>query len=306
MVLGWILSLTVAAWACTLTGILWLARSRAERLALQGRLGAGRVGDGATDTVRGVLLALADRCRPLVPRLLDPGGRAGLAELLDRAGRPWDLEVEDLVALQAGLGLAGLVLAGAMVLSRVAGPHILPVLPLLGWLAPGWALRRLAAARQRQIARALPDFLDLLALSLGAGSALEPALAALCKHFSGPLAEEFRRYLQETALGVPRSQALSHLLARTDCPELRWLCDLLGQGLELGAPLAGALAAQARDLRAARLARAREQAGYLRPRLTLVTTCLVTPGVLLFLLGLIVLNIWYHPETLGLGPLVGP
>ncbi|MFO7173712.1 MAG: type II secretion system F family protein [Bacillota bacterium] len=306
MVLGWILSLAVAAWACALAGMACLARSHRERLALQERLGAGRAADPGADAVRGVLLTLADRCRPLVPRLLDPAGREGLAALLERAGRPWGLEVEDLVALQAGLGLAGLALAGLMVVGGVAGPHLLPALPLLGWLAPGWVLGRAAAARQRQMARALPDFLDLLAVSLGAGCALDPALDALCRHFSGPLAEEFRRYLQETALGVPRGQALSHLLARTDCPELRWLCDLLGQGLELGTPLAGALAAQARDLRATRLARVREEAGYLRPRLTLVTTFLVTPGVLLFLLGLIVLNIWYHPETLGLGPLVGP
>lgn len=305
MAVGLILLCAFGAWFLLILGLVFLRRTLAERAELQRRLGLKQGAAAGPRGLKGLLLGLADRCLPLVPRLVDAPGRERLGQILVRAGSPWDLDVDRFVGLRAGLGLVALTLALLLVFLGLMGPHWLAILPFLGWLGPEWAMRRVAAGRQLRIARDLPDFLDVLAVSLGAGCALDQALAAICQRFPGPLAEEFWRYLQEAALGVPRAEALANLMARNDCRELEWLAGLLTQGLELGVPLAQAMAAQAADLRSTRLARAREQAGQAGPKITLVTTFLITPAVLLFLLGLLGLNMWYHPETMGLDQIFG-
>jgi len=83
------------------------------------------------------------------------------------------------------------------------------------------------------------------------------------------------------ALGVPLDAALERSATRTPLPEIRALAAAIARAGRHGAPLAGTLAAQAREARAARRRRIEEEAARAGPKIQLVVALLLVPSVLL-------------------------
>jgi tight adherence protein C len=106
--------------------------------------------------------------------------------------------------------------------------------------------------------------------------------------------------VQRIEMGEPISAALRSIRQRTTCRELDLCVEAITQGLDLGVPIAATLSAQANALRTGRIQRAKEKAAKASPKITMLTTLLVTPGVFLLLIGMVLLNIYYHPERFGI------
>ncbi|HVT21912.1 MAG TPA: type II secretion system F family protein, partial [Mycobacteriales bacterium] len=117
-----------------------------------------------------------------------------------------------------------------------------------------------AKERQQAIARALPDALDLLSITVEAGLGLEQALVVVTDRLEGPLGDELRRMLREIELGVDRRKALEFLRSRTDVRELSGFVVALLQADELGMAIGEVLRVQAAQVRLVRRQHAREQA----------------------------------------------
>jgi tight adherence protein C len=155
---------------------------------------------------------------------------------------------------------------GGAVLGLLVHPHQVPgilsavVLAILASFVPDVLLDSKARERQNQIARALPDALDLLAITVEAGLGLEQALAVVTERLSGPLGDELRRMLREIELGVDRRQALDFLRRRTDVRELSAFVVALLQADELGMAVGEVLRVQSAQVRLVRRQYAREQA----------------------------------------------
>lgn len=153
--------------------------------------------------------------------------------------------------------------AGA-VLGLVAHPHRIPgvvaavIVGVLASFVPDVLLDAKARKRQEQIARALPDALDLLSITVEAGLGLEQALAVVADQLVGPLGDEVRRLLRETELGVDRRSALQLLRDRTDVRELSAFVVALLQADALGMAISDVLHVQAEQVRLLRRQRARE------------------------------------------------
>lgn len=253
------------------------------------------------------LLRLGGRLASPASRLAGPAVTCRYREVLTLAGEPPGLGPGLLLGMQSGLAAAGGVLGAALWLAGPGGLLLTLLLVTAGACYPWVRVYLLAVRRQEQIARELPDFLDLLAVALAAGAGLDTALSALAARLPGPLAGELRRYQGEVALGASRAEALRRLRERNRCRDLDWFVSTLAQAYALGTPLSDALAAEAGYLRKSRLARARERAAQAAPRMTLVTTLVATPGALLFFLGLLLLRIWDNPADFGLtGVFLGP
>ena len=77
------------------------------------------------------------------------------------------------------------------------------------------------------------------------------------------------------------SPSYTELCARLPLPEVRALCSAIERATRHGAPLADALAAQARDARAVRRRRIEEEAAKAGPKIQLVVALLLVPSVLL-------------------------
>ena len=266
--------------------------------ALAGTAVAGAIADVAAvrAAARPERSGVAPR-RRLLATLVRIGHRVGAppppADLRTRllaAGEPLGLSVADVAAVKAGSAVAAL-LAGAPLAAALPGrlPLLaLCALPLGGFLLPDMLLRRRARARGRAMELELPDVLDLLRVAVESGLPLERALGEVGRRDRGLLATELRATAGALALGIAREQALTDLGRRCPAPGMTPLVAALDRSGRIGAPLGGALAAQARAARATRARRLRDDAARAAPKIQLVVALLLVPSALLLVAAALV------------------
>jgi tight adherence protein C len=242
---------------------------------VEGAAGA-RPGRAARPRIVAALTALGRRLGAPAP----PGD---LRVRIEAAGSPGGVGVGDVMALKAAAALVAL-LGGAPLAAALPGR--LPIaaalaLPVAGFLAPDAVLARRARRRARVMQRELPDLLDSLRFAVAAGLSLDRALAEVARRHRGALAREWGRAAGELSVGVPRARALEGLACRCPAPGMAALVAALERADRHGAPLAGTLAAQSLDARAARAAEIREAAARAAPKIQLVIALGLVPSVLL-------------------------
>ena len=249
--------------------ILWhaVALDRAPNKQVTRNLRTG-LADGGD--LRGLVLSqspIERILRPLVQSLGQTARRvspAGMVEALERrvelAAVRWPVERVLILKFAA----AGALLVAGLVYTSVSGSStgLLSALAaaITGYLLPDVVLSRLAASRQLAITNSLPDTLDQLTICVEAGLGFDSAMARVAKSGDGPLAQEIARLLQDLRVGVPRTEALDALLARTDVPELRQFVHAVIQAETYGVPVSKVLRAQAAEQREKRRFRAEERA----------------------------------------------
>jgi len=151
--------------------------------------------------------------------------------------------------------------------------------------APARRARQHARDRRREIERALPDALDLLAGVIEAGTPLGDALAGVARHLDDPVGEELSRCAAR--LGSPTGSRRDALvgLARAGSPDLARVGYALATADELGAPIADLLREQAALQRELDRLRIRERAASASPKIALVVSLVLVPSGLLVILG---------------------
>jgi tight adherence protein C len=131
----------------------------------------------------------------------------------------------------------------------------LPITCALGYYAPNAWLSRRVSSRQRSIARALPEMMDLMVLCVEAGLSLEQAMERVARELpahSLALAEELQTVSVELAAGSSRTRALRNLAMRAGLESLDSLVSLLVQSERFGTRVSDALRAQSEHLRLSR------------------------------------------------------
>jgi tight adherence protein C len=225
---------------------------------------------------------LAGKLVPTLRAVLGARGVASLQRRIDAAGRPDGLTV-DVFLRRVGVWL--LIFTAPVVIFLVAGR---PLFAILGVVAAVFLpLGRLAGAqrvRSEAIDRDLPDFLDVLAVTVTAGVAFRPALARVSERFQGPLADEILLTLGQLGNGASLRAAFNALRERTASEPVSQFVTAFLQSEELGAPLADTLNQIAADMRRDSAQRMRRRAARAAPRVTLVTSMILVPGVLITLL----------------------
>jgi tight adherence protein C len=224
---------------------------------------------------------------------------AALATLLVLAGA-WQLLGAGAIGLRpprfllarasgaAGGGLLGLL--GAPVAPGRVSLLVLVALPLAGSLLPQALRERRARQRQRRLLVALPDALDLLAVSAGSGRGPAAGLEQLAAAASGPLAEEMRITVAELSCGVPLSAALASLRRRVPGSELATLVAAIERSRKFGSPLADQLRRQSSSLRRDGRRAVEERAARAAPKIQLVVALILVPSVLLMIAAGLIAN----------------
>lgn len=212
-----------------------------------------------------------------------------LEETLTKAGYPYQLTVNRI----HGAKIIGLICgAGFGIVCYVFGLPLSVFLfvfgPFLGYMAPIYLIRFIAKKRQQQIRLELPDFLDMMSITLQAGMSLDDALNYYVETSEGPLSEELSRLNQEIRFGVQREIAYRSLIRRTDSPELEALIQSLIQAHNLGTPIAKTFALQAQEMRRMRSEKAKEEAGKAAPKISLITGLIIAPSIMLLILSAII------------------
>lgn len=251
-----------------------------------------------------VSLAKRELSRPFADRVLGPAmSRASglargvtpqgvidhLSRRLTLAGSPRDLDVDRLLALKVLAGIAAV--AMSLLLVAVARPGFARAVVFIaasgafGFFGPDLWLANLIAHRKKAIARALPDTLDLLTISVEAGLGFDAALAKVVGNTSGPLAEEFYRMLQEIRLGTSRTDAFRNLGERTDVPELSAFVLAMLQADIFGISIGKILRVQAKEMRIKRRQRAEEVAMKAPVKVVFPLVLCIFPALLVVILG---------------------
>jgi tight adherence protein C len=156
---------------------------------------------------------------------------------------------------------------------------------LLGFMVPELWLSRKIAARQKAIVKALPDALDLLVISVGAGLGFDAALARVVAKSDNPLTRELNRVMQEMRVGRARRDALKDLVARTDVPDLSNFIAALIQAEQLGVSVTQVLTVQADQMRVLRRQRAEEQAQQAPLKMLFPMMGFIFPALCIMILG---------------------
>jgi tight adherence protein C len=163
-------------------------------------------------------------------------------------------------------------------------------MPAAGFLVPDALLEREARRRRRRLIEALPDALDLLAVSSTSGRSPAAGFAEIARMGSGPLADELRATVAGLACGQPLAEALRSLRDRVPGGELAALCASIERSRRFGSPLADQLRRQSSSLRRDQRRGVEERAARAAPKIQLVVALILVPSVLLMIAAGLIAN----------------
>jgi tight adherence protein C len=183
-------------------------------------------------------------------------------------------------------GVSALAMSLPAALLASSGPGRIGLLlaigaPFAGFVLPDFWLSRIGRARIEDARRRLPDLLDLLRVTVGAGVPPMRALKDVSACFDGVLAAECRRVAAAAAFGEPTDAALARLAERLPAAEIKSFTDALRRARRHGLPLGKTLSMQASRGRHAHSQATREHAARAGPKIQLVVALLLVPSMLL-------------------------
>lgn len=255
-----------------------------------------------------VLLAFAAARELLAARGGGPGGsrstfgvrgrsavaalKLGLPGRLARSGLESRLPLAAVLLAKLSGAAAGGIAAWAAVPAAPGRLSLLVVvgMPAAGFVVPDALLEREARRRRRRLVGALPDALDLLAVSSAAGGGPATGFVEIARAGSGPLADELRMTVAELSCGQPLPDALGSLRARVPGGEVATLCASIERSRRFGSPLADQLRRQSSALRRDQRRGVEERAARAAPKIQLVVALILVPSVLLMIAAGLIAN----------------
>ena len=120
---------------------------------------------------------------------------------------------------------------------------------ILGGLMPVVCLNIMAQKRQAEIARQLPEVLDLLCVSVQAGLSFDAALRKITDRMKGELISECKRLQEDIRMGMVRRTAMKNLAARCEVQDVSLFMTSIIQAERLGTSMSKTLKNQADNIR---------------------------------------------------------
>jgi tight adherence protein C len=263
-------------------GIRWYSQRSKPKAALPTPDAGGGGGPDVLRSARPLLRQVAGYSRHL-PLL---GLKERYAHQLERAGLRFDLGADEFLALKAGVLVVALGLGLVFYVGVMQNWLVVAVIVLLGFVLPDM---RLAAAVQKQehaFLRALPGFLDLLALSVEAGMGFDSAVLRLTEVLEpGPLIWRFQTFLRSVNVGKTRTEALREMGRKVDLPDFTSFTNVVIQATDTGASMGPVLRTASSEMLGRRFDRAEKTAAELPIKILLPLFVFVFPATFVMILG---------------------
>jgi tight adherence protein C len=144
--------------------------------------------------------------------------------------------------------------------------------------------------RRTAIERALPDFLDMLTLTIEAGLGLVPAIKRVAAGLMGPLGEELSVSMLQIELGYSQREALQNFADRVPSADVEGFVEAILLSERLGTSLARTMRVQSSLLRTRRRQRAEVQAQTAPIRIIPALVFFFLPSLLLIYLAPPIIN----------------
>jgi tight adherence protein C len=272
------------------------ARQKERSIRRASEYGRVRVPKRADETLRfhERVIAPASHRLAAIPLRLNPRTSVEvIASRLLAAGLAQRVSPATFLAIKGGTTIAGVFLG---LLVAAVGPFVsavivLPLFGIAGFKGPDLILSARIRSRRDAVRGALPDALDLLAVSVEAGLGFDGAITKLTDHMTGPLVDEFGLLLSEIRMGESRQSALKSMSDRVGAPELSAFVRAVVQADQLGISLGRILRVQAADSRLRRQSAAEEKAMKAPIKMLFPTVLFIFPAMFLVVLAPALLNI---------------
>jgi len=163
-----------------------------------------------------------------------------------------------------------------------------------GFFLPNEYVRRMAAKRQKEIARGLANALDLLVVCVESGLGLDQAILQVSKeleHAHPEISEEFGFVNLELKAGKRRVDALRNLAERTGVDDLKKLVAVLIQADRFGTGVAQSLRAHSDFMRVQARQVAEEKAAKLGVKLIFPIFFCILPSLFVVTVGPVAIKI---------------
>ncbi|MGH2387078.1 MAG: type II secretion system F family protein [Chloroflexota bacterium] len=217
---------------------------------------------------------------------------------LAQAGNPRGLNVESFYGLKGVVAVVlGVMITIIMYLNPLPGtipyPPEVPISALvwavsaivLGFFFPDLWIRDEKQRRQKRISKAMPDTIDIIAISVEAGLGFDGAVQRVASKAKDDLSLEFERYLLELRLGKSRKEALRNIIWRTGVPDLSTFITAIIQADTLGVSIANVLRIQSDQMRIRRRQRAEELAHKAPIKMLFPMALFIFPAIFVVILG---------------------
>ncbi|MCP8616137.1 type II secretion system F family protein [Salirhabdus salicampi] len=135
------------------------------------------------------------------------------------------------------------------------------------------------------IERSMPDFFDMVNISIEAGLGLDGALRRVSKQMGGPLADEFQFTIEDMALGKTRRQAFTELRERVASDFFKSVISALIQADTMGISISKVLRSQTQRIREQQRQRVKEQAMKAPVKMMIPMVLFIFPSLFIVLLG---------------------
>ena len=199
--------------------------------------------------VQPLVNSLNERFQKFAPKEI----KAQLEDKIFRAGKTGVWSVQRLVTIWVlsiigCTALAILMLRGVMI-HPVQQLFIIGLAVLMGAGLPFVVLNSTIRKRKKSIRKQLPEFLDILCVSVQAGLSFDGAVNKMTKRMRGPLIDEFKRMQNDVSLGMTHQYALTNLARRCDLEEIYLFTTSVIQAEKLGTSMTRTLKQQADNMR---------------------------------------------------------
>ncbi len=212
------------------------------------------------------------------------------------AGNPRNLNFYSLLALQVLVG--GAFFLATMFFLRLAGIDAFRItlvtlfFAAAGFYLPYGIIRNKGDARMHEIRKSLPDFLDLLLVSVEAGLGFDMALNRVSRQMPGPISVEVKRALEEIRMGGSRETAFRGIAWRSGVSEVSSFISAVIQAEQLGSNITSTLRVQAEYMRLKRRQRAEEMAQKAPVKMVFPMVFFIFPALFIVILGPAVISIY--------------
>ena len=161
----------------------------------------------------------------------------------------------------------------------------------LGFILPDLWLKQKIQARHRAIFKALPNVIDLLSLTVGAGLDFMVAVKKMLERCEpNPLVDELSQVWQETRMGITRQDALRNMARRVNMPEISSFVRTLVQADKMGTGIEDALKMQSEEALNLRFQRGEREALKAPIKMLFPLLVFILPVVLIIVGGPIILQ----------------
>jgi len=239
---------------------------------------------------------LIKRLGNLVPQ--SPKDVTVMQRRLIRAGMRNESALKVLYGAKAVCGVVFPLVAVAAVAGSDTDPSNKFIVVLLatamGFFGPNEYVRRKATGRQKEIARGLPNALDLLVVCVESGLGLDQAILQVSKeleHAHPEISEEFGLVNLELKAGKRRVEALRNLAERTGVDDLKKLVAVLIQADRFGTGVAQSLRAHSDFMRVQARQVAEEKAAKLGVKLIFPIFFCILPSLFVVTVGPVAMKI---------------